>query len=251
VQATANAGTASGAIKLEAVAAPSGVAARIAAFVQAGGDTQFRRAGWAIDVTEGPPGVFTSRFVVEANQFVVSDNGATPFTVIGGVTYIQNAVIQDAAINTARIENNAVTSIVAATDDTDAGVFQGSVSNSSLQNIISVSITRTANTVALINASMVGTLIQLTTPVPGTASLSEDENTVFRYTIRRSGTNLFTQRAFGAWGFRANNSLIIDPNSYLSYSWVDLQNVSGAQTYVFAANRPLRLKTLSVYEFKR
>ena len=60
-------------------------------------------------------------FVVLADRFSIVDpnNGSpyTPFEVVGGVTYIKNAVIGTAAITTDRIAPNAVSNIVAAQTD--------------------------------------------------------------------------------------------------------------------------------------
>lgn len=257
VQAFANGASASGAIKLEAVAAPAGVSARIAAFVQAGGDTQFRRAGWAIDVTEGPPGVFSSRFVVEANQFVVSDNGATPFTVINGVTFIQNAVIQDAAINTARIENNAVTNIW--TSEQFAVVGTNYVEAPTLQEeIISVTTNRTPGTAAIIFVYTVGW-------GTGTQSTQEGAAEIYRRNTLQivefdGGGNQFPSATGGAtitapiqWGRQEGSSSTV--YSYTGF-FGGLQKVatdsrSGTVRYVLRSIKQSQFANIIVVEFKR
>lgn len=257
VQARANAGTASGAIKLEAVAAPSGVAARIAAFVQAGGDTQFRRAGWAIDVTEGPPGVFTSRFVVEANQFVVSDNGATPFTVIGGVTYIQNAVIQDAAINTARIENNAVTNIWAAEQFSVVGINYVEAPTVN-EEIISVTTNRTPGTAAIIFAYSAGN-------GNGTQSNQVGAQEIYRRAalqiVEFDGLgNQFPAGGGGAtitapiqWGRQegASSTVYAYTGFFGSLQKVATDSRSGTVRYVLRKTKQSQFASIIVVEFKR
>lgn len=66
-------------------------------------------------VSELIDGTVTSTFTVQANKFVIAsfDGSAavSPFTVKNGVTYIENGVIQDAAIGSAKIEDLAVESI--------------------------------------------------------------------------------------------------------------------------------------------
>jgi hypothetical protein len=225
--------------------------------VQAGGDTQFRRAGWAIDVTEGPPGVFTSRFVVEANQFVVSDNGATPFTVIGGVTYIQNAVIQDAAINTARIENNAVTNIWTAEQFSVVGTNYVEAPTVN-EEIISVTTNRTPGTAAIIFAYSAGN-------GSGTQSNQVGAQEIYRRAalqiVEFDGSgNQFPSGGGGAsitapiqWGRQegASSTVYSYTGFFGSLQKVATDSRSGTVRYVLRKTKQSQFANIIVVEFKR
>jgi hypothetical protein len=260
VQALADQATANAAFKMEAVAAPGGTAARIAAFVQAGGSTQFNRAGWALDVVEGPPGTFSGRFVVSADQFTMSDDGTIPFTVIDGVTYIKNAIIQNAAINTARIDNNAVTNIWSAEQFAEVGtnVVAYPAVGDDREEIISVTTNRTPGTSAFIIMSSKGY-------GEGTKSTlfgSEDVYRYMRYALFEydgSGNQipgeLTGATIFGsmAWGRQEGSSAnVYKYNGFLFiFQKVTTASRSGTVRYALKKNKKSQFANMTVIEFKR
>jgi hypothetical protein len=78
VQAQADDATAGGLFKIEAQAGSGNVLARAVAYVRATLNDDFEEAGWLVEVvSEGNPPVLTSRFVVNANQFAVTDGTST------------------------------------------------------------------------------------------------------------------------------------------------------------------------------
>ncbi|RKD61563.1 phage tail protein [Rhizobium sp. WW_1] len=101
-QVTASAGeaTADGNWRIEAVAGPSGYA-RFGAQARVNNGQGYRSAGWYVDVPGDPNA--PSRFLVQANQFGFVDNGAVPFAVSNGITYLVNANIQYADIGTLQV----------------------------------------------------------------------------------------------------------------------------------------------------
>lgn len=93
-------------------------ASAIAAVV---GDIATVQAKYAVKVTAGKVVGFeliangvTSDFIVQADRFAVESGADRPFEVVGGVTYIKNAVIQNAAISTGKVVNNAITASASA-----------------------------------------------------------------------------------------------------------------------------------------
>jgi len=82
--------------KMEAVAAPGGTYARIAAYVRATSGENYKEAGWFIDIIETEPGVFTSRIVFRADMFMLlTSSGAAiaPFSIVGEEVYINDVTV--------------------------------------------------------------------------------------------------------------------------------------------------------------
>src|SRR3546814_5006454 len=57
----------------------------------------------------------TSEFLVDADRFAVGNGGDYVFEVVGGVTYIKNAVIQNAAIDADKLSQDVINKVVSAT----------------------------------------------------------------------------------------------------------------------------------------
>jgi hypothetical protein len=64
-------------------------------------------AGGIITGIELISGANQSLFIVKADRFRIENASGVPFEVIGGVTYIKNAVIQEASIGTIKLQENA------------------------------------------------------------------------------------------------------------------------------------------------
>lgn len=115
---TANQASASAQTASSAVATLDGkVSAQssIKTAVTTGGRTYVAGIGVGVSNTSG---IVESTVLVAASKFAVVDPNGTqvtsPFAIVGGQTFIQNAVIQNAAIDTLKIQGNAVTIPVAA-----------------------------------------------------------------------------------------------------------------------------------------
>jgi len=65
------------------------------------------QAGGIITGIELISGGGQSAFIVKADRFRIENASGVPFEVIGGITYIRNAVIQEAAIGTNKLQENA------------------------------------------------------------------------------------------------------------------------------------------------
>ena len=93
---------ASGQIKFSAAANQSGVTARFSVLVRAGTGGSYIESGFFLEIyTEG--GVQKSRFAVNADQFVVLNNGQRPFVFEGGVLKLNVADI--GTVNSGLIES--------------------------------------------------------------------------------------------------------------------------------------------------
>jgi hypothetical protein len=64
-------------------------------------------AGGVITGIELISGAGQSEFIVKADRFKIENSAGTVFEVVGGITYIKNAVIQEAAIGTIKLQENA------------------------------------------------------------------------------------------------------------------------------------------------
>lgn len=65
------------------------------------------QAGGVITGIELISGGGHSDFIVKADNFRIENSAGVPFEVIGGITYIRNAIIQEAAIGTIKLQENA------------------------------------------------------------------------------------------------------------------------------------------------
>ena len=65
------------------------------------------QAGGIITGIELISGAGKSEFIVKADRFRIENAYGVPFEVIGGITYIRNAIIQEAAIGTIKLQENA------------------------------------------------------------------------------------------------------------------------------------------------
>src|SRR3546814_14643904 len=75
----------------------------------------------------------TSEFLVDADRFAVGNGGDYVFEVVGGVTYIKNAVIQNAAIDADKLSQDVINKVVSATatgvTSTSSGTLMITLSN--------------------------------------------------------------------------------------------------------------------------
>lgn len=85
--------TAGGFVKFEATAAPAGVTARFQIYLNAGvpGTPDWKDAGLMLDIVGG-----VARCFLKVDQFAIGDatTGVVPFSVVGGVLYARNLVLQ-------------------------------------------------------------------------------------------------------------------------------------------------------------
>jgi hypothetical protein len=86
--------------KMEVVNGPNGYT-RIGAQARYDSGSGWKSAGWYIQVPSDPNA--PAGFYVTASQFGFIDNGAVPFAVSGGITYLVNANIQYANIGTLQV----------------------------------------------------------------------------------------------------------------------------------------------------
>ncbi|RKD61655.1 hypothetical protein [Rhizobium sp. WW_1] len=100
VTATANGATADAKFKMEVVAGPAGYT-QIGAQARYDSGSGYKAVGWYARVPADPNA--PAGFYVQASQFGLIDNGAVPFAVSGGVTYLVNANIQYADIGTLQV----------------------------------------------------------------------------------------------------------------------------------------------------
>src|SRR3546814_5916296 len=59
----------------------------------------------------------TSEFLVDADRFAVGNGGDYVFEVVGGVTYIKNAVIQNAAIDADKLSQDVINKVVSRSEE--------------------------------------------------------------------------------------------------------------------------------------
>ncbi|WID42046.1 tail protein [Pseudomonas phage ZQG1] len=114
---TASAASASAQQATTAVATLDGkVAAAWSIKTQVTANNRTYIAGIGVGVSNNS-GIVESQVLVSASKFAVLDPNGTavtsPFAIVGGQTFIQNAIIQNAAIDTLKIQGNAVTIPVA------------------------------------------------------------------------------------------------------------------------------------------
>lgn len=84
----------------------------------------------------------TSTILFQADKFIVTNStgtGDSPFRIVGGVTYIQKAVIEDLSLETGKLENNAVSRHWSAKKSST----QTMTVNTSWQDVTGLSITAT------------------------------------------------------------------------------------------------------------
>lgn len=160
----------------------------------------------------------TSDFIVQADKFKIENGTGIPFEVIGGTTYIKNAIIQDAAIITSKVADNAISNIVSAF--TAGAVFVSSVTPVTLQTI---TITATGKPILLRGFVVFSTDATWT---PGGVTV----------TIKRNGTSILSYEVVGP---TSCTPTIIDTPSAGSVTYVIEAKATNLTPSVSASNREL------------
>jgi hypothetical protein len=110
------------------------LAAEYVLTVSTSGTGQRRVAGFRVTNLGGAGG--STEFVVQADKFaIVHDDGSAmvaPFAVVGGVVYIDTAIIRDLTVGTTKLADNAVTIPVSAYS---SGTLGGATSARSIQSL--------------------------------------------------------------------------------------------------------------------
>ncbi|WP_085600451.1 MULTISPECIES: phage tail protein [unclassified Pseudomonas] len=74
------------------------------------GSGEYKFAGIALSIENGPNGVVQSKFVIDADMFAIQQGGSVPFAVEGGQVFMKSAFIKNGSIDMLKIGSNLTSS---------------------------------------------------------------------------------------------------------------------------------------------
>lgn len=228
VEATANQGTASGLIKLEAASAPAGVTARFAVYLKASAGDTFKDAGFYLDIVGG-----VARAIFKVDQFAVTSGGAAallPFAVSGGNVYVGNDLVV-----TGSIIANGVTETTSAFTAAEIEIV-GDTLEYTLQ---SLAVTKAANDRLLFLINIYGDNKVSNTDLNAQAIQGQFNLMLYRdaVLVRRIESMLPIRRSSSGFTYKGNVTIIVDESDLSAGTYTYTLKVSN-QNFPFFPPAP-------------
>ena len=185
-------------------------------------------------------------FAVNANRFYITDDGTVPFVVDNGQTFIREALIQDAAITTAKIQDGFLDNLTAAKGAlAQARIQKGDIFNLTIQDRIQSSNFATGasgwrvlkdGTAEFSNATFRGHVEMETGHIAEFVSIGGIDASTVR--DRANNGNTAYDRVYNSWT-RPGSTLIDGNKIFTGDAYVDTLQIKGqAVTFSVATQGP-------------